>query len=155
MIKVCKIPLLIISICIIFGFSAARVHAQIPTNKWIYLYSEYSTLNDSPIRIGSRIEVYDPTGVLCGSYFVEKAGSYGPLQCYFDDPQTAIDEGIEQGDTISFKINGLTVGSYRVRESLPVGTTPPVAVPEPTSIVLFGTGISALAAFIHRRQRKK
>ena len=128
-----------------------HVYAQIPTKKRIYLYSEYSTLNDRPINVGSRIEVYDPTGVLCGSYTVERAGHYGPLQCYFDDPLTQVDEGIEPGDLISFKIDGLKVGSYRVREAIPAG--PPVAIPEPASIVLFSTGLGSAIVVLRRRLR--
>ncbi|MDP8218400.1 MAG: dockerin type I repeat-containing protein, partial [Candidatus Theseobacter exili] len=62
-------------------------------------------INGLDIDIGDEVGAFDPTGVCCGSYVVDKAGLYGFIAVYGDDSTSpGIDEGAESGDTITFKI---------------------------------------------------
>ncbi|MBM3241056.1 hypothetical protein FJZ31_32635 [Candidatus Poribacteria bacterium] len=66
------------------------------------------TLDGQPAPIGTEITAYDPQGVLCGKYIVDKKeGLYGYMHVYGDDTiQTPdVDEGASAGDIITFYIN--------------------------------------------------
>ena len=77
-----------------------------PTNEWVNFFSKSTTLNGTPIPIGTTISAYDPDGVLCGAFGVHTEGHYGFLAVYRDDSfSTDIDEGAEPGDTLIFMIN--------------------------------------------------
>ncbi len=56
--------------------------------------------------IGTNITVYDINGTVCGYFNVTFAGYYGLMSCNGDDLDTFQDEGVREGETISFKING-------------------------------------------------
>ena len=53
---------------------------------------------------GTEIGVFDPDGVLCGTFRIKTAGQYGMLHVYGDDPGTTIDEGADDGDILTFRI---------------------------------------------------
>jgi len=55
---------------------------------------------------GDTLMVFDPDGILCGKFTVQKDGQYGFLHVYGDDPSTRVDEGAERGDTLAFRLNG-------------------------------------------------
>lgn len=78
----------------------------IPTNEWVNFWSDSSIVNFNPLPYGSIVQAFDPDGVLCGEYTVTAAGTYGLMPVYRDDATTAIDEGAEPGDLISFRIDG-------------------------------------------------
>jgi len=44
--------------------------------------------------------------VVCGAATIARAGQYGVLPCYGDDPTTPDDEGAQAGDTIRLQVNG-------------------------------------------------
>ena len=84
-------------------------NAQItPTNISDILYDSASTFNGLPIVLGSVVKAFDPDGVLCGMYVVDKApGYYGFMPVYGDDIVSQdVDEGAEAGDLLTFEING-------------------------------------------------
>ena len=55
---------------------------------------------------GDRVTVTDPDGIVCGSFVVKKAGQYGFLHVYGDDPTSEEDEGARMGDLLLFMLNG-------------------------------------------------
>jgi len=73
-----------------------------------------STYNGQPLVVGSVIDAYDPSGIYCGTDTVRldtASGNaiFGYFSVYGDDPNTSgIDEGAEDGEQITFKINGRT-----------------------------------------------
>jgi hypothetical protein len=99
---------------ILTGGVPMHARAAAPTPYWINLYSIASTYRGQAIRPGTVVNAYDPQGVLCGKATVPEPGVYGFLACYFDDPNTAEDEGIRPGDTVVVTFNGQFAGSVLV-----------------------------------------
>ncbi|MCK4655595.1 MAG: carboxypeptidase regulatory-like domain-containing protein, partial [candidate division Zixibacteria bacterium] len=85
-----------------------------PTPEWVNLYCDWATFEDYPILAGDVVEAYDPTGVLCGQFFVTTEGAYGFLAVYRDDGETtpAVDEGCDPGDAITVKLNGFDMTPF-------------------------------------------
>jgi hypothetical protein len=85
-----------------------------PTNEWIDLYCGSATLDGFPILPGDVIEAFDPSGVLCGQFFVDESGHYGFMPVYRDDSLTtpSLDEGCDPGDLVTIKLNGFDVTEY-------------------------------------------
>ncbi|NIX54885.1 MAG: T9SS type A sorting domain-containing protein, partial [candidate division Zixibacteria bacterium] len=83
------------------------VQEIIETYEWVNFFCDNNYLDGELILPGDVIEAYDPTGVLCGQFFVTELGKYGFMPVYRDDEFTdPYDEGCEPGDTVSFTING-------------------------------------------------
>ncbi len=78
-----------------------------PTNTNVRYYCDYNTYMDAPLPVGSVIDAYDPDGIRCGSYFVTEPGKYGFLYVYGDDPYEPGDQGAQNGDMITFYVNGV------------------------------------------------
>ncbi len=84
----------------------------VPTNEWVNFWSDSSVVNFKVFPAGAVVQAYDPQGVLCGEFVVADTGMYGLMPVYKDDPTTpTVDEGAESGDTISFRIDGVTVSA--------------------------------------------
>jgi len=68
-----------------------RMPAQevVPTEEWANFYGLGSTLNGQPLPVGVVIRAYDPQGVVCGQFRVTRAGCYGLMPVYGDDPLKA------------------------------------------------------------------
>lgn len=112
---------------------------------------------------GTIIYAFDANGIGCGSYEVDTLNRFGFLTCTMDDVNTSLDEGVRAGDNVIFYVNGSPVGSVTLPnvihsgdrfEALLTGQGP-VSVPEPISLVLFGTGLAGLAAYGGWRKRRK
>ena len=89
-------------------FLAPLLSAQVvPTTKWANFYSLNSTLDGAPVPIGAVVRAYDPDGINCGEWTVTTDGVYGMMAVYGDDGTTPEDEGAEEGDNITFTINGV------------------------------------------------
>ena len=81
-----------------------------PSDEWVNFYSSNTLFQGAPVAIGTVIDAYDPDGTHCGTYTVATEGEYGFLIVYRDDGLTQdVDEGAMPGDTITFKINSITV----------------------------------------------
>ncbi len=80
-----------------------------PTNEWINVYCGAPLFNGVPLSPGDLVRAYDPDGVLCGLDTVRADGKFGFMPIYHDDIFSAIDEGAETGDTITFFINDTEV----------------------------------------------
>ncbi|MBW2989423.1 hypothetical protein KY358_03835 [Candidatus Woesearchaeota archaeon] len=84
------------------------VFAQPPTPSGFF---GTATLDSQPITAGTTVDAYDPDGILCGTFTNPggiQEGYYGSLFCSGDDSETSQDEGAEQGDQITFYINGFS-----------------------------------------------
>ncbi|MGQ9516673.1 MAG: golvesin C-terminal-like domain-containing protein, partial [Anaerolineae bacterium] len=106
-----RIPIILLIAALIAGWGAAWLSASTtaqvtPTNRWANFYGLASTLDGAPLPIGAVIRAYDPDGVNCGEWEVNSEGVYGMMPVYGDDAETPADEGAEEGDTITFTING-------------------------------------------------
>ena len=68
----------------------------------------YATLNEAPATYGTPItvEVYN-TGEVVGSTTVQYPDGGYSLDIIFDDPDTPEDEGANEGDQLTWKINGI------------------------------------------------
>ena len=78
-----------------------------PPPEWVNFLSHSSALFGLPVPVGAVIGAFDPGGVQCGEFTVDKAGEYGLMPCYRDDATTPEDDGADPGDVISFTINNL------------------------------------------------
>lgn len=127
------------------------------SDKWISFYGRAIQLDNRPVPSGKTIEAYDSNGRLCGVYRVDTTGKYGFLTCALDDPDTLGDEGVASGETIYFKVDGQTAGTFQLPDQLKSGArfnATPVMVPEPVTIILFGTGLLGLAVRLRRRGKQ-
>jgi len=99
--------LMIILLATIFSVIVLAVGETTPC-----AFAGTATLNGVGIVAGDVVEAYDPDGVLCGTFTHPGGaipnGQYGPLMCKGDNPDTTgVDEGAEEGDQITFFINGV------------------------------------------------
>ena len=86
----------------------SSVLADSEAPEWVD-FSGNVTVNGNPAPIGTVVQAFDPTGTLCGSFTVDSTGIYGFLHANRDDITTAgIDEGADPGDSIFFKVNGIS-----------------------------------------------
>ncbi|MBC8447958.1 MAG: thrombospondin type 3 repeat-containing protein [Chloroflexi bacterium] len=93
------------------AYSSIQVKGD-PGPEWVNFFSANTTFLGEPVPVGAVIAAFDPDGVQCGEFTVGEEGKYGLMPCYGDEkppPPTPdpVDEGAEQGDVISFTINGL------------------------------------------------
>lgn len=87
------------------NFNLPEAPSVTPTPFFMNFYGEAS-LNGVPVVAGDIITAYDPAGNACGKITVTTDGNYGIMHCYGDDPGTPEDEGAEDGDSITFRVNG-------------------------------------------------
>jgi hypothetical protein len=113
-IKVKRFFLLVLVAGLAAGLTSGAL-AQISPTPYFTSFADTlraSTYNGQPLPVGSIIQAYDSTGVLCGQDTVilhVPSGNpqFGYFSVYGDDPGTAgVDEGAENGETVFFKING-------------------------------------------------
>jgi hypothetical protein len=75
---------------------------------------------------GDEVGVFDARGVLCGRFAVSRAGDYGWLHVYGDDPATPECEGAGSGSVLTFKLwDASAQQEYTVRTVGPPAQTPP------------------------------
>jgi len=77
-----------------------------PSPIWVNFYGSAHLPDGAPLLEGVTVLAIDPDGVVCGAAQVRKAGQYGLLACYGDDPTTPEDEGAQPGDTIQLVVDG-------------------------------------------------
>jgi hypothetical protein len=98
-----------------------------PTNTWVDIYSSHSAFAGAPIPVGAYVAVFDPQATQCGQFTVERAGWYGIMPCYGDDPTTDGDEGPQPGERLYFAVNGVAATPQPVtRNGTPVPAGTPV-----------------------------
>jgi hypothetical protein len=74
----------------------------------VNFYCYLSTIEGTPLPVGTVIDAYDEDSVRCGTFVVETEGQYGLMPVYRDDPNTPdIDEGADPDDTLTFRVNNL------------------------------------------------
>lgn len=101
--------------------TAVSLYAQDHTTPYWLLFYGDGDYRGTGIPVGTKVRAYDPDGVLCGETVVTQLGNYGFLACYFDDPNTEDDEGIEPGDTVRFTFDGHDAGSIYVPDDIDTG----------------------------------
>ena len=95
----------LVAICCLAGTAAADA---VVTPQRCDFASATSTLNGDPLPVGTVVAAYDSQGVCCGTQTVVVEGVLPFLAVYGDDAFTPlVDEGASEGDTITFKINGV------------------------------------------------
>ena len=62
-------------------------------------------------QLGDELTVRDENNILCGQFTINKAGQYGFIHVYGDDPESSQDEGANQGDHLIFSLNGTQIFS--------------------------------------------
>lgn len=92
--------------------------AAISAPEWVNFYGLRVFVDGEPAPIGTRVQAYDPQGVLASEFVITQAGTYGLMPVYRDDPETSEDEGVHPGERVSFIING--------RVATPLGPDEPV-----------------------------
>lgn len=89
------------------GVLAGReLNEIIETDRHCAFYSHDTTLDEQPVPVGAVIDAYDPGGIRCGTFTVHTEGEWGIMLVYGNDPETPEDEGAEDGNPISFRIDG-------------------------------------------------
>jgi len=140
---------LLVLIAIAIAFTTVVVaNPPIPESYW-----GNATLDGAPAATGMPItvEVYG-TGEEVGNTTVIDANGNYTLSVIFDDPDTSEDEGADDGDSLTWKINGIvcsipapgtdkaelggTNDNFNITASHPPPAPPPVAVPEYNEIGL-------------------
>ena len=73
---------------------------------WCDLYGDVQ-INGEIKTSQMIISVFDPDGTLCGSGVAHQDGTWGVLHIRGDDPETSGDEGAEEGDILTIRVNGV------------------------------------------------
>lgn len=112
------------------GVLAATAWGQvIPTNVWADYYGRATLVNSLPAPTGSIVQAFDQSGVLCGQFTVVVAGQYGFMPVYGDDfRSTDVDEGLEVGEQIVFRINGKIADKLGPGSDLWPGQSEPIEI---------------------------
>lgn len=99
-----------------------------PTNDWVDFYSYHLTFAGIPAPVGTYASAYDPQGTQCGERTTTTVGYLAPLMpCYGDDPKTPADEGAVDGNTLTFKVNGVAATAIaRKQNGAPVSASTPI-----------------------------
>lgn len=107
--KVMKVTrILILMLVVALGMTAAAIGQVVPSNVWTTYGGTACTLNGNPMPIGSVVQAFDQSGVLCGQTFSETAGVYKATSVYGDDVfSPGVDEGCVMSEVIVFKVNGI------------------------------------------------
>ncbi len=87
----------------------AHADDPIPTQRNAFYAGEGQLFNGELLPVGSIIEAFDQSGVICGRDTVTDAhGKFGAMAVYGDDktPPDTLDEGMSTGEEIVFTING-------------------------------------------------
>lgn len=101
-------PVILLVLVLTLGHNVFLAYGD-PALEWVNVFSGHATLYGEPVPEGAEVTAHDPQGVQCGIVTVGEGmeGSFGLLPCYGDVPGTPEDEGLEPGERISFRVNGL------------------------------------------------
>ena len=99
-----KFSFLFFGICLLF-ISSNGWGDVIPTSDYMFFRGEVR-FNGQEAPIGTIVDAFDPDGKHCGTWQVDSLGYFGMMPVYGDDFTTgSIDEGAENGDLLTFRIN--------------------------------------------------
>lgn len=107
--KVMKVTrILVLALMVAIGMTAAALGQVVPTNVWTDFGGTACTVNGNPMPVGSVVQAFDQSGVLCGERTTTSAGVYVATSVYGDDQFTpTIDEGCVMNEVITFRVNGI------------------------------------------------
>ena len=81
------------------------------TNEFMFVWG-YLTLDRAPAPIGTTVEAIASDGrLVVGRTTVSHEGAYGAMAVYKDDPFTPEVDGAHPGETITLRVNGMSVDS--------------------------------------------
>jgi hypothetical protein len=92
----------------------------IPSTEWVTVASFYSTRGGVPLPTGTLVQAFDQAGTLAGQAQVGPVPGRFAMAVYRDDPATAVDEGLDPGERITFLVEGQPV--YVLGPEAPVWT---------------------------------
>ena len=92
----------------------------IPSTEWVTVASFYSTRGGAPLPPGTLVQAFDQAGTLAGQVQVGTVPGRFAMAVYRDDPTTAVDEGLDPGERITFLVEGQPV--YVLGPEAPVWT---------------------------------
>jgi hypothetical protein len=78
-----------------------------PTREWISVWGDDVLIGGELVAEGTVVTAMDEDGVVCGWCVTHRAGQFGLMTVYSDDPDTEIDEGASLDEAIT-----LAVGDY-------------------------------------------
>ena len=85
-----------------------------PTMWWMGMHGWLTTTGGDPAPAGTVVDVIDGQGNTAGWFEVEHLGGYGYMPIYLDDPATDLDEGADEGEWLTVRVNG-DATQYRVQ----------------------------------------
>jgi hypothetical protein len=95
-------------LALVIACGAGAAHAQAPVADF---FSASSTLDGAALPMGATIEAFDAQNVRCGYAVANSDGSF-LIHVYGNDPITpAIDEGAQDGEMLTWKLQGITLQS--------------------------------------------
>ncbi len=86
-------------------------HSVKPTSEWLNLYGSVVMEDGTPAPPGTVVEVLDQAGNTAGWHRTDESGQYGYMSVYRDDPATSDDEGADEGESLSIRVNGIATRS--------------------------------------------
>jgi len=86
------------------------------TNQWIMIYSRDAQIQDDPLPVGTLITAEDEQGQVCGATLVKKAGQFGLMAIYGDDPGTTEPENVVPGESFLLRFTHHELGFDLVME---------------------------------------
>ncbi|MBN2566995.1 hypothetical protein JXB02_02835 [Candidatus Woesearchaeota archaeon] len=92
---------ILVAVALIMVMRLASAVPPIPAS-----FSGTLTIDGANAPPGTNVSAFDPDGVMCGQFISTVVGFYGLLDCEGDDTDTGPDEGAEDGDTITFYVDG-------------------------------------------------
>lgn len=104
------------------GVFSAHAADLSPTPTFMGVYGSIS-FQGGAVERGDEVRAYTPEGVLVGRFLIEgeRAGEYGIMPIYGDDPSSAAKDGAIEGDAIKIVLYRISDKQERLPQHLSTG----------------------------------